>query len=156
VPKDEVRIERVRPDVDRVCELVAGHVAALHREVGLGGRPAPSRPWPKVWLTHARLLIDSDGVAPEHVEAAVAWMAGPSTRAEFWRGNVRTPRKLREYWPRMVLDARAERAGRRRGRPPTSPETSAGLDKVMADRARWDAERRASPPDRHDDDGGTT
>jgi hypothetical protein len=98
---------RASADVVRLCELLADHVEhvlSLRR--------------PKVtdaWLRPMRLLLaDHDGNALV-VERAIAWLAKPGDRSDFWARNVRSPVKLRKHFDAMALDARAQRATRSSG-----------------------------------------
>lgn len=95
--------EESRPDVDRLCTLLADHVEANGSK-----RPTVT----KAWRTAARLLLDRDGRTEDQVTRAITW----SQNDDFWRSNVLSMPTLRKQYDRLRLAAQREReTGTRRG-----------------------------------------
>lgn len=85
-----------RPEVARLCDLLADLIES-------NGVPRPRVT--QRWLDACRLMIDRDGIPAETVERAMRW----ATAHEFWRTNILSFPKLRQHYPRLVLQAQAER-----------------------------------------------
>lgn len=81
-----------RPDVDRLCALLADHI-----ESNGGKRPSIG----KGWRDAARLMLDRDGRTEEQITKAINWCQ----RDEFWRGVVLSMPKLREKYDTLRLQA---------------------------------------------------
>jgi hypothetical protein len=101
----DAEVVTFRPDVERLCELLADGV-----EANTGERPAIG----KRWHDACRLLLDRDGYTAEQVEALIRW----SQDDEFWRSNILSMPKLREK--RLTLIAHAKRDRRRPMHEPAS------------------------------------
>ena len=93
-----------RPDVLRLCDLLADAIAAQ----GVGRRPNPHT---KGWHESCRRLLDLDGATERQVEYAIGWV----TKHVFWASVIRSMPKLREKWGSVALQIRQEREGVRRG-----------------------------------------
>jgi hypothetical protein len=98
----DAHVVMFRPDVERLCKLLADGV-----EANTGERPRITK---RGWLDPTRLLLDRDGYTAEQVEALITW----SQASEFWRSNILSMSKLRDK--RLTLIAQAKRDGPRRGR----------------------------------------
>lgn len=90
-----------RPDVDGLCDLLAGLIEANGIK-----RPTITAKW----RSAARLLLDRDGYPAEQVAAVIAWCQAD----DFWRSNVLSMGKLREQYARLLLRMRQGPAGRDR------------------------------------------
>lgn len=80
-----------RPDVDRLCDLLAGLVAANCD----GKRPTIT----KRWRDEARRLLDTDGVSEADAERVMRW----ATSDSFWRSNILSMPKFREKYQALKL-----------------------------------------------------
>ncbi len=85
-----------RPEVDALCVLLADLI-----EMNGVRRPDPAQ---KRWRDAARLMIDRDGLNPQHIEWIIRW----AQSNDFWRANILSMPKLREKWPQLWLRAKAE------------------------------------------------
>lgn len=97
-PKKEPsrRKPEVHPDARRLCELLAELMVAN------GSRP------PNVgdgWITDMDRLLRLDGIEPVRVERCIRWCQ----RDDFWKGNILSPKKLREKFDQLRLAAQRER-----------------------------------------------
>jgi hypothetical protein len=99
------RVVAIRPEIDRLCDLLADGV-----QVTTGERPKAG----KRWHDACRRLLDVDGYTAEQVEALICW----SQADEFWRSNILSMPKLREK--RLTLIAQARRDTTRRHDEPAS------------------------------------
>ncbi len=84
-----------RPEVDRLCQLLADRIAA-------NGTRRPNIT--KKWRDAARLLMDKDG----YTEQQVAWIINWCQADEFWRTNILSMPKLREKFDQLKLKAVGE------------------------------------------------
>ena len=69
---------------------------------------------PKVtdeWITDMDRMIRLDGRDPEQAARVIRWLATDETSrtANFWRPNIRSPRKLRSHWDQMMAQYKAEK-----------------------------------------------
>lgn len=110
-----------RPEVDRLCDLLADLVAENGSK-----RPTVT----KTWRSACRLMIDKDGREPEKIERAIRWVQ----RDEFWRANILSMPKLREKYDQVRLQALRKAQGRR---PVTGdPDQTAQVAKDWLDQRR--------------------
>lgn len=82
-----------RPDVDRLCTLLADRI-----EANGANRPTIT----SGWRTSARLLIDKD----KRTEEQVAWLIDWCQADDFWSSNILSMPKLREKFDQLLLKAR--------------------------------------------------
>jgi hypothetical protein len=94
----EVPAKLPRPDVDRLCEHLAGRI-----EANGSRRPNITRKWRDA----CRLMIDNDGRTEEQIRKAIDW----SQDHEFWRANVLSMPKLREKYDQLRLEATRKQNG---------------------------------------------
>jgi len=90
--------EAPREDVDRICEHLAGLVAA-------NGSKAPTIT--ARWRDSARLMLDRDGRTEQEIHGAIDWCQAD----EFWRGNILSLPKLREKYDQLRLQAQRRSGG---------------------------------------------
>lgn len=95
-PNDSTK-DSTRREAARLCALLSELMVAN------GCRP-PSVT--ETWLTDMERLIRIDERPPAKVEAAIRWCQADS----FWRGNILSPRKLREKYDQLRLAARSKTA----------------------------------------------
>ncbi|MGE4178089.1 MAG: hypothetical protein AB7G65_19870 [Thermoleophilia bacterium] len=81
----------------RLCQLLAKHAEQQTLQ--------PTRVTKK-WLDAARLMVDRDGLTPEQIERAIAWVSADS----FWAANVLSMPTLRAKWGTLVAHARRDAA----------------------------------------------
>lgn len=98
--------EKARPEVERLCQLMAD--LCNERTDPEGNRPKPKYTVTKTWRDECRRLLDIDGKSEAMVEAAMRWVHAHS----FWKSNVLSVPKLREQFDRLELQAREERSGK--------------------------------------------
>lgn len=91
--KDEGRVE-----ARRLCELLASLMVD-------NGCRAPSIT--ETWIVDIDRMIRLDGLTPANVENAIRW----SQADAFWRGNILSPRKLREKYDQLRLAAKQQQNG---------------------------------------------
>lgn len=96
-PTALVLVQNDRPDVDRLCDLLADEI-----EANGANRPTIG----KKWHDAARLMLDRDGRTEAQVAAAIRWCQSD----EFWRTNILSMPKLREQYERLRLAAERSRA----------------------------------------------
>lgn len=93
-------------DARRLCRLLADSLEA-RGEVG-ASRKATTRGW----LLPMEAMLRIDGRPADKAEEVIRWLdAGRSDVAAFWRGNVRSPEKLRARWAQMEEQVQRRRAG---------------------------------------------
>lgn len=90
-----------RPDVDRLCALLADLVAE-------NGSKRPTIT--KAWRVEARRMLDLDRRDPVKAENLIRWCQADS----FWRANVRSMVKFRAQYDQLRLRALAEHAAQNR------------------------------------------
>ena len=102
----------VRPEVDRLCELLADLIE------GNGSR----RPVVTArWRTACRLMLDADKRTEAQIEKAMRWCQAD----EFWRPNILSMPKLREKYDQLRLAAQRTTTG---AVPTTDARVMAGMD----------------------------
>lgn len=94
--------DTARPEVARLCELMAGLSNA--RTDPDGTRPEPKYTVTQAWLDEMRRLIDIDGRDPELIERAIRWV----DRHPFWGSNVLAVPTLRKQFDKLYLQAKRE------------------------------------------------
>lgn len=104
--------EAPRPDVDRLCDLLADRVEA-------NGSKRPTIT--SKWRDAARLMLDRDGRTEDEIRGAIEW----SQRDEFWRANILSLPKLREKYDALRLQA---------SRAPSGSGSKRAEDDAMFDR----------------------
>jgi Helix-turn-helix domain len=101
----DAQVVTFRPDVERLCNLLADGVQA-----NTGERPKITK---RGWLDPARLLLDRDGYTAEQVEALIRW----SQDSEFWRSHILSMSKLRDKRLTLIAQARRDAPRHRPGEP---------------------------------------
>lgn len=89
--------EAFSPDVERLCQELAGLVRANGHKATVGAQ----------WRRQCRLLIDADGWTPEQIVWVMRW----ATSDPFWSANIRSMPKLREKFTELKARALAARDG---------------------------------------------
>jgi hypothetical protein len=97
----------IRPDVIRLCELLADGIQQT-----TGERPKIG----KRWHDACRLMLDRDGYTYEQVEALVIW----TQQHDFWQTTILSMPKLREKRLQLVAQLRRDHNGHRRRQEPAS------------------------------------
>lgn len=100
----DVQVVHFRPDVDRLCELLADGI-----QTTTGERPKVN----KRWHDACRLLLDTDGYNAKQVEALIVW----SQNHDFWRSNILSMPKLREKRLQLIAQIRRDTTPKRRDEP---------------------------------------
>lgn len=89
--------EPSRPDVDKVCQLLADLIRQNDPKAKVD--PASKR-----WRDAARLLIDADRRTVDEIEQVIRWCQTD----QFWQSNVLSLPKLREKFQQLALRMRTE------------------------------------------------
>ena len=100
----------VRPEVDRLCELLADLI-----EGNGSKRPVVTARW----RTACRLMLDADKRTEAQIEKAMRWCQAD----EFWRPNILSMPKLREKYDQLRLAAQ---------RAPVAARVQTGTDDKIA------------------------
>lgn len=87
--------EPARPEVERLCQLLADLIAADGTK-----RPQVT----KAWRDECRRLMDLDGASEKQVEYVVRWSQAHS----FWSTNILSMPKLRQQYAALVKRIKAE------------------------------------------------
>lgn len=125
-PKSLALVNDERPDVDAICEHLAGAIEANGSK-----RPTVTTKW----RSAARLMLDKDGRTPEEIHGAINWCQ----RDEFWRSNILSLPTLREKYDTLRLQAQ---------RQPRGGTARQQAEQEMWDRAYARAEAREIGADR--------
>jgi hypothetical protein len=111
----------------RLCERMAAQVDE-RGSVGAAGKAHH-----KSWVLAMEALLRIDGHSPDDVRRVLDWLdRGADDVADFWRGNVLCPAKLRIRWGQMQIQYHAQRRRQMGGRRQGLAE-AAGVDGIMAD-----------------------
>lgn len=90
-PTPSFSLSEVRPEVQRLVDLLADLVAANCD----GRRPKPG----KGWYDAARLMLDNDHLSESDIERVMRW----ATNDSFWRSNIMSMPKFREKFATLKL-----------------------------------------------------
>jgi hypothetical protein len=101
-------VPEVRPDVSRICELLADLIEG-------NGSKRPNIG--KGWIDSARLMIDTDKRPLAEIVSLMTWAQGNT----FWRGNILSMPKMREKYDTIRLQR----------------EGAAAVDKPKRDANAW-------------------
>lgn len=88
--KERENVAEIRPDVSRLCELLAGLI-----ESNGSKRPTIG----KTWLDAARLMIDNDKRPIAEIVTLIQWCQADT----FWRGNILSMPKFRDKYDTLRL-----------------------------------------------------
>jgi hypothetical protein len=94
--------EGSRPDVDRLCELLASLIEA-------NGSKRPTIT--KRWRQHCRLLLDNEKRSEKQIETIIRW----SQPDEFWQTNIHSFPTLRHQFDKLRLRRNSEIEKRKGG-----------------------------------------
>jgi hypothetical protein len=120
MPTKAAKASPERPDVERLCEHLAGRIEA-------NGSKRPNIG--KAWRDAARLMLDNDGRTEQQVIAAIDWCQADDC---WWRSRIMSMSKLREKYDTLRLQAAEEQKRKtrpaRNGHQPTREEFDALRD----------------------------